>query len=282
MSNYFAIVTCRNSENNIRDALSSLKEQTLSAEYVIVINDGSSDNTGNILYDFQKKWHNLLVITHQDRGYDIKRIVKNWNEAIKLTQDKNFDETTYHFIATDDTIYPKYYAEKMVEFMDSNHQVAIISGNYTKYRSLTPHGTGRFIRNSFFEKSRWHGYYPEQIGYESALLYEANRCGYSYSVLNNIKFKHTRNLGTNHKFYEYGVSMRTLGYYPFFVIARFLNCLLTGKAVGRKGAFYMLYYYLTYNPKSYGYDSMYSEDFRQYVSKIQRDRLKKIICKMKQ
>ena len=43
MSNYFAIVTCRNSENNIRDALSSLKEQTLSAEYVIVINDGSSD-----------------------------------------------------------------------------------------------------------------------------------------------------------------------------------------------------------------------------------------------
>ena len=32
-----------------------------------------------------------------------------------------------------------------------------------------PHGAGRFVRNSFFENSCWSGYYPEQMGYESAV-----------------------------------------------------------------------------------------------------------------
>jgi glycosyltransferase involved in cell wall biosynthesis len=282
LGNYFAIVTCRNSENNIRYALSSLKDQTLQAEYVIVINDGSTDRTIEILNDLQKDWNNnLYVINHPDWGYDIKRIVKNWNEAIKLSNGKGMQKTTYHLIATDDTIYPKDYAKKLIGYMDSNPYVAIISGNYTKYKTVIPHGAGRFIRNSFFESTCWHGYYPERIGYEAAILYEANRCGYSYTVLNEARFEHTRALGSNHKFYEHGASMRTLGYHPMFVLARFLNCFITGKATGRKGALYMLYYYLTYNPKSEGYDSMYNEEIRLYVSKKQTQRLKKIIFRMK-
>jgi hypothetical protein len=71
--------------------------------------------------------------------------------------------------------------------------------------------------------------------------------------------------------------MRTLGYRPIFVLARFLNYSITGKATGRKGALYMLYYYLTFDPKSEGYDSMYSEEIRRYVSKKQTQRLKKVL-----
>jgi glycosyltransferase involved in cell wall biosynthesis len=282
LGNYFAIVTCRNSENNIRYALSSLKKQTLQAEYVIVINDGSTDRTAEILNDIQKYWNNTLyVINHPDWGYDIKRVVKNWNEAINLTHDKGLQMTAYHMIATDDTTYSEDYSQKVIAHMDSNPNIAIASGNCTKYIPVMPHGAGRFIRNSFFEKTRWHGYYPEQMGYEAAILYEANRCGYFCSVMNEARFDHTRPLGTNHKFYEYGASMRTLGYHPMFALARFLNCFITGKAVGRKGALYMLYYYLKYNPKPEGYDSVYSEEIRRYVSKKQIERLKKVLFKMK-
>ena len=263
------------------DSLNSLKKQTLQAEYVIVINDGSTDRTAEILGDIQKEWNNLYVINHPDWGYDIKRVVKNWNEAIKLTHDKALQKTTYHMIATDDTIYANDYVEKIISYMDSNPDVVIVSGNYNKFRTIAPHGAGRLIKNSFFEKTCWHGYYPEQMGYESAILYEASRCGYSYTVLNQARFEHTRPLGTIHKFYEYGGSMRTLGYHPMFVLARFLNSFITGNATGRKGALYMLYYYLTYNPKSEGYDSMYSEEIRRYISKRQTQRLKKVLFKMK-
>jgi glycosyltransferase involved in cell wall biosynthesis len=276
LGNYYAIVTCRNSENNIIAALNSLKDQKLKPEYVIVVNDGSTDRTTEILSDIQKNWNRLYVITHPDWGYDIKRVAKNWNEAIKLTKDNGLQKVDYHLIATDDSVYSNDYAEKIITYMDSNPNVAIVSGNYTKYKPMMPHGAGRFIRNSFFENTYWHGYYPEKMGYESAILYEANYRGYVYSVLNAARFEHTKPLGGTHKFIEFGASMQTLGYHPLFALARFLKYFITGSVTGRVGALYMLYYYLTYKPKPDGYDSMYSEKIRKYVRKKQVDRLKKI------
>lgn len=276
MGNYYAIVTCRNSDDNIKAALNSLKDQTLKPEYVIVVNDGSTDRTTEILNDVQKDWNSLHVITHSDWGYDIKRVAKNWNEAIKLTRDKGLQKVDYHLIATDDSVYSKDYAEKIIAHMDSHPNMAIVSGNYTKYKPVMPHGAGRFVRNSFFERAYWHGYYPEKMGYESAILYEANHRGYVYSVLNDARFEHTKPLGRSHKFIEFGASMQTLGYHPLFALARFLKYFVTGSVTGRIGALYMLYYYLTYKPKSEGYDSMYSEKIRKYVRKKQVDRLKKM------
>ncbi|HEY5631506.1 MAG TPA: glycosyltransferase family A protein, partial [Nitrososphaeraceae archaeon] len=153
MGNYYAIVTCRNSEDNIIAALNSLKDQKLKPEYVIVVNDGSTDRTTEILSDIQKNWNRLYVITHPDWGYDIKRVAKNWNEAIKLTKDKGLQKVDYHLIATDDSVYSNDYAEKIIAYMDSNPNMAIVSGNYTKYKPMMPHGAGRFIRNSFFENT---------------------------------------------------------------------------------------------------------------------------------
>ena len=48
------------------------------------------------------------------------------------------------------------------------------------------------------------------MGYESALLYEAGRCGFKHIVITNARFKHTKPLGQSHKFYEFGASMQTL------------------------------------------------------------------------
>ena len=163
--------------------------------------------------------------------------------------------------------------------MDSNPSVAITSGTYSEFKPIMPHGAGRFIRNSFFEKTIWHGYYPEQMGYESAILYEASHCGYSYIVIGDAKFEHIRPLGETHKFYEFGASMRTLGYHPVFAIGRFLKYVVTGEITGRLGAVYMLYYYLTYSPKSIGYDRMYDKNIRHYIRENQVQRLKNLILR---
>lgn len=279
METYFAVVTCRNSQQTIRKALLSIKEQTINPDHVIVINDGSTDETKDILEDMQKDWPSLYVITNPDLGYDIGRVVKNWNAAIKLSRESGLRKTDYHMIATDDTIYPPDYAKKIISYMESNPSVAITSGNYTEYKLVMPHGAGRFIRNSFFEKTIWHGYYPEQMGYESAILYEASHCRYSYFVIDDAKFEHLRPLGETHKFYEFGASMRTLGYHPIFALGRFLKYVVTGEVTGRLGATYMLYYYLTYSPKSVGYDSMYDKNIRHYIRENQVQRLKNIILR---
>ena len=71
--------------------------------------------------------------------------------------------------------------------------------------------------------------------------------------------------------------MRTLGYHPLFVLGRFLLYLLTGKPIGRVGAVYMLYHYLSYSPKKEGYDSLYDEKTRQFIRDVQFRRIKQIL-----
>jgi glycosyltransferase involved in cell wall biosynthesis len=280
LSDYFVILTCRNSQNSIRNAISAILKQTVAPEYIIVINDGSNDKTAEILHEIQSTCHYLHVITHPDRGYDITRVVKNWNEAISFSKKSGLKSTKYHLIATDDTEYSPDYVKKLLSSMDSNEKIAIASGTYTQYIPVMPHGAGRMVRNSFLEDSTWKGYYPEKMGYESAVLYEATRSGYEYLILSESRFKHTKPLGQSHKFYEFGASMQTLGYHPLFVISRFLKYLLTGEVTGRVGALYMLYYYLSYKPKAEGYDSLYDERIRLYVRNTQIKRLKDVISSL--
>lgn len=280
VGNYFAILTCRNSEENIRPALISIRDQLIKPEYVIVVNDGSSDKTKEIVEDMKKQWSSLYLINNPDLGYDISRVVKNWNAAIRMAKEIGL-KIDYHMIATDDTVYPIDYAEKIMLHMDTNPSLAIASGMYTRHKPVMPPGAGRFIRNSFFEGTTWKGYYPEQMGYESVLLYEAMRCGYSYKVVIDAKFKHTRSLGKHHKFYEFGASMRTLGYHPLFVFGRFLKYIITGQVTSRIGAVYMIFYYLSYAPKIHGYDRMYDQDIRNYVRSSQIGRLKHAFLKIK-
>ena len=274
MGSYFAIVTCRNSENEIENAIISLLQQTTKPKYVIVVDDGSTDGTANILEGLKSKNDGFYVITNPDLGYDIGRVVKNWNSAINLARKLNLEKTDYHMISTDDTHYEESYAEKIMNKMDADNKIAISSGNYDSNSYATPHGAGRFVRSSFFEE--FLGLYPEKMGYESVILQMSLHHGFKNLVNNDARFSHTRQLGANHHFYEFGASMRTLGYHPLFVLGRFAQCFLTGQPIGRMGAVHMLYYYLSYKPKQDGYDSMYDPEIRKAIRIRQRRRIKQI------
>lgn len=274
MGSYYAIVTCRNSENEIESAVNSLLRQTIKPRYIIIVDDGSTDNTHNILKGLKLKNDKIHVITNPDLGYDIGRVVKNWNNAINLARDLNLEGTDYHMISTDDTHYEEFYAEKIMRNMDSDNRIAVSSGNYDDNSYTTPHGAGRFVRNSFFNNVL--GRYPEKMGYESVILQMSLYHGFKNVVNNDARFSHTRQLGANHHFYEFGASMRTLGYHPLFVLGRFMQCFLTGRPMGRIGAIRMLYYYLSYRPKQQGYDSMYDLEIRKAIRIRQKTRIKQI------
>ncbi len=274
MGSYYAIVTCRNSESEIESAVNSLLRQTIKPRYIIVVDDGSTDNTHNILERLKLKNDNIYVITNPDLGYNIGRVVKNWNNAINLARDLNLEVTDYHMISTDDTHFEEFYAEKLMHDMDSDNRIAVSSGNYDNNSYTTPHGAGRFVRNSFFNNVL--GRYPEKMGYESLILQMSLYHGFKNVVNNDARFSHTRQLGANHHFYEFGASMRTLGYHPLFVIGRFMQCFLTGRPIGRIGAIRMLYYYLSYRPKQQGYDSMYDLEIRKAIRIRQKTRIKQI------
>ncbi len=274
MGSYYVIVTCRNSENDIESAIKSLLRQTIKPKYIIIVDDGSTDNTPSILKELKSTNDNIHIITNPDLGYDIGRVVVNWNKAINLARTLNLGITDYHMIGTDDTQYEGSYAEKIMYNMDNDNRIVVASGNYDDNNYVTPHGAGRFVRNSFFNNVLRR--YPEKMGYESVILQMSLYHGFKNLVINEARFSHTRKLGENHHFYEFGASMRTLGYHPLFVLGRFVQCFLSGKPMGRLGAIHMLYYYLAYRPKEQGYDSMYDLEIRKAIRLRQKTRIKQI------
>lgn len=62
------ILPCYNSENFIANCLDSLFEQDIPvSEYeVICVNDSSTDNTRNIILEYQDKYSNLLLVDHEN------------------------------------------------------------------------------------------------------------------------------------------------------------------------------------------------------------------------
>ena len=274
MGTYYTIITGRNSENDIENCIDSIVNQTLKPEYILVIDDGSSDKTSAILENLKKTVSNLFIITNPDWGYDITRVPVNYNKAIRLIEQNKLKDTDYHMIASDDCIYESEYAAKIIAFMDKNSNKVFVSGNYEKSRYNAPRGSGRFVRSTYFKKN--YRFYPERMGYETVLLYEADMNGYSYCVLDNAKYEHVRALGKNHNFAETGPIMKILGYHPLFALNRFLVYFVSGKPLGREGAIRMIYDYMFYKPHRNEFDKKYGKELREFIRKNQVEQLKKI------
>lgn len=63
------IIPVYNDENNIGPCLDSvLLKQSLPGVEVICVDDGSTDGSGQILQDYQKRFSNVTVISQENRG----------------------------------------------------------------------------------------------------------------------------------------------------------------------------------------------------------------------
>ncbi len=67
------IIPTFNAAKNIRKCLDSILNQTFSDFEVLVINDGSTDETGDILEEYSSKFSNIRVFTFSNSGVGISR-----------------------------------------------------------------------------------------------------------------------------------------------------------------------------------------------------------------
>lgn len=248
----------RDCVGSIGDVLQSLFAQTMPPEYVIVVDDGSTDGTQDILSEFEKSKETVRVIRTGSKTRDYSRLASLWNMCISPGCD-------YHLICAGDTILDTDYAERIVTEMDADQTIAVASGNCDPEPATAPHGGGRFVRQSFFYK--FYERYPEIVGYESEILFRAKIEGCATKVFNDVRFTHTDPLGGSHNFSEFGPSMRTLGYHPLYALVRSIY------AKNPK----MLWGYVTFRPAKSGYYSMFPREFRKGVRQIQSYAIKKKI-----
>ncbi|HEY8110070.1 MAG TPA: glycosyltransferase family A protein [Candidatus Nitrosotenuis sp.] len=272
---YWVLVTVKNGESTIAQSLESIQEQTLRPSLLCVVNDGSTDSTPQILSKFQSAHSNVKVITLEDKGYDSRRIVHNWNTACDHVRNLGSD---YDFllISSDDVIFPKDYVQRLVEEMKKDPKLVLISGSrgltQSDYMSL-PEGAGRLIRNSFFKAIGYQ--HPPYYGYEPWILYKALESGHNVKKLSEPSYDHRRTFGIGHKFVEYGPAMRCLGYHPLFVVARVARNLISRKTgIPASASVRMLFDYFRESKwKNDPYFHYHEESLRAFVRSSQKKRL---------
>ena len=77
------IVTVYNVENYIRDCLNSIFRQGLNEDVfeVIIINDGTKDNSMIVITDFIAQHHNIIIVNQENQGSSVA-----WNNGITIAK----------------------------------------------------------------------------------------------------------------------------------------------------------------------------------------------------
>lgn len=112
------ITTVYNCERYIEMSLKSLLNQSFKNFEVILINDGSTDNTWNIVQKIIKNDERFILIDNKEN----KKIPTSRNEAIKISKSK------YLFIHDGDDISLPNRLEKQIKFMEQNDDISFLGG----------------------------------------------------------------------------------------------------------------------------------------------------------
>lgn len=117
-------IPCYNSQQYIQKTLDSLKAQTYQYFKVCIIDDGSTDDTRNIVIDNKEEyWKDNLHYHYKENG----GISDARNMALSMV-----DTEYFTFLDSDDYVEPSYY-EKMIQKADHDDAQLVACGFYWEY-----------------------------------------------------------------------------------------------------------------------------------------------------
>ena len=274
---YWVAVVARNAEKHLPSTINSLLGQTLRPREIIVVDDGSTDATAEVIAKFVQKYPGIVRnVTLPDRGYDIRRVPSNINRAWRSAK----SEEEYFMISGDDCDYPPNYARFIASQMSDDMRIVVASGRPSSGGNVAqehvPSGSGRLVRCSFWSKAG--GQYPTKAGWETWLLYRAAQEGFGVRLFEKQVYKHIRPRGVSHQFTYWGAAMCTLGYHPLYAIGRIARNVIKGK-MNRSGPLNMLRGYIT---ACLGSDdeflTRFEPELRRFVHDEQARTISRLVC----
>lgn len=251
------IIIARNEEEHISATLECIIKQKLKPYRIIVVNDGSTDNTAKII----SKFNSVQLINRPVRQESFlakKELAETFN--IGLKEIKNDYNCQYVLLTGSDILYSVDYLEDIISRMEKDPNLVIASGIIENEFSIEPRGGGRVIKCDFWKKIGF--CYPQNYGFEGYLLLKANSLGYKTTSFQDIVSITQRKTGINFnpkKYYFYGLGYKALGYTSLYVLGKALLFVRQSP----KSTFYMLKGYFS------DYDHLYEKELRDYVRRTQ-------------
>jgi len=269
---YGVIVVTRKGAKTISATLNSIMDQTLQHTILCVVDDGSTDDTPQLVRKFSEKFpKRVCLLALPNKGYDIRRVMRNINQGIHEMRGRGI-ATRYMMISGDDCVYPRDYAEYIIGKMEEDSELVVTSSDFedAKAPSLAPQDSGRFIEDGFLKSLG--DEFPPFYESESWVLETALQRGYAVQCFREVRYRYLRKLGSRPRFRSWGVAMTCLEYHPLWALYRCFkdiqNRLLTPRSLVM-----LWHYFLPIHRKNDSHFTFFEKDLRQYVWKKQERRL---------
>lgn len=173
------IVPVYNAEKYLQKCLDSILEQTYKNLEIIIINDGSTDNSGQICQEYEKQDDRIVYIEKENSG-------------VSDTRNAGMDRMTgpyVTFVDSDDWLEPNYVKflyEKLIE-----HQADIVVGNYTSFNESNSvfyfHTSADYYEKVYDNKSVIPCLYDAKELLKSALIVPWGKI-YKKEIIANFRF----------------------------------------------------------------------------------------------
>lgn len=123
---FLIIIPAHNEEENILPCLESLKNQTFQDFKCIIVNDGSTDKTQEIVEHFIQKNFKFQISNLESSKHEPgAKVVRTFNKGLETENLEEF-EVVCKFDA--DIIFPANYLEKVNEVYEKNPNIGMVSG----------------------------------------------------------------------------------------------------------------------------------------------------------
>ena len=217
------IIAARNEEKNIAFAIDSLLNQTIPPTKIIVVDDGSVDNTSKIVKKYQNQ--NVHLIIRKERiggpsllGTPLMAIPFNIGFDYVEKSKLNYD---FIMISGADSVYEKNYVEFLIDQFEKERKLVVCSGMAKGEKINKDHvtGSGRIIRKSFWDFYGNKYPFPAYL-WESGIVFKAQMLELKAISFNEVTFKPKRKRGSNIDMIIYGRVMKVAGYPALIVIGR--------------------------------------------------------------
>jgi len=229
---YILITPARNEEKFIEKTIQSVIKQTILPQKWIVVSDGSTDGTDEIVHEYQLRYSFIELLRRQSFEE------RNFASKVYAFKDglRRLTEVEYDFIGNldADVIFSPFYYEKVLEKFIINPKLGISGGEvfdfydnkehkrYSSYSSVA--GAVQLFRRNCYEEVG--GYVPIAYGnIDSIAEITARMKGWETRSFPELKVFHYRRTGTEGRSilkgrFREGRIEYMLGYHPLFHVAR--------------------------------------------------------------